>query len=86
MLSLCSYCFLVGPAKQCSGMFAPNRCLITSFYLGSFAATLVCCFYLKNWLFTLVALATQFVAMLLYALSFLPAGMGTGLMRRLVGC
>ena len=42
-------------------------------------------FYLKNWFFTLLALATQFVAMILYALSFLPDGVGLGLMRRLVG-
>lgn len=50
----------------------------------------VCCmpcavFYLKNWFFTLLALAVQCVTMALYALSYLPAGMGLGLVRRLLG-
>ena len=84
VLSLSSYCFLVGPAKQCSGMFSAERRLITMCYLGSFGATLFCVFQLKNWLFTLVALAGQFVAMVLYALSYLPAGMGLGLVRRIL--
>ena len=42
VLSLCSYCFLVGPANQCSGMFAKSRWFITVSYLASFGATLVC--------------------------------------------
>ena len=67
-------------------MFAANRWLITLFYMGSFAATLVCVFYLRNWLCTLVALVAQFVATALYALSYLPAGMGLGLVRRVIGC
>ena len=86
VLSICSYCFLVGPAKQCAGMFAPERRLLTLCYLLSFGATLFCTFYLKNWLCTTLALAAQSVAMLLYALSYLPAGMGLGLVRRLLGC
>lgn len=86
VLSLCSYCFLVGPARQCAGMWAAERWIFTVCYLGSFAATLVCVFYLKNWLLTLVALSAQFVSMALYALSCLPAGMGLGMARRLIGC
>ena len=85
VLSLCSYAFLVGPARQCTGMFAPERALFTVCYLGSFATTLFCVFYLKNWLCTLLALVVQFAAMVLYALSYLPAGMGLGLVRRLLG-
>ena len=113
-LSLCSYCFLVGPAKQCAGMFAAGRWLITVAYLGSFIATLVCVFYLKQWFLTLVALVAQMVAMVLCslehgsnhntppplllrksepqplrfrsspdALSYLPSGIGLGMLRRL---
>jgi hypothetical protein len=47
VLSLGSYCFLVGPERQCKGMFAPERRNSTIAYLGSLVATLVCIFYLR---------------------------------------
>ena len=86
VLSLCSYCFLVGPAKQCASMWSAERWVFTVCYLGSFAATMVSVFYLKNWLLIVLALAAQFVSMALYALSLLPSGMGLSMMRRLFGC
>ena len=86
VLSVCSYCFLVGPRAQCEGMFSAERRIFTLCYLSSFGLTLFSCFYLKNWLFTLVALAAQVCAMVLYALSYLPSSMGLGLVRRLMGC
>ena len=67
-------------------MFSADRRLITVCYLGSFGLTWFCVFSLKNWLCTVVAIVVQFVAMVLYALSYLPAGIGLGLVRRLLGC
>jgi hypothetical protein len=63
LLSLCSYCFLVGPRRQCTGMFAPERRLITFAYLGSLLGALLCIFYLRSKLLIMVAVGVQFVAM-----------------------
>ena len=71
-LSLCSYCFLVGPRAQCAGMFAPTRVIATIAYLGSFALTLISIFVLRSFIVTIVAICLQFVAMLYYALSYIP--------------
>jgi len=84
ILSLCSYGFLVGPAQQCKGMFASDRWLWTTLYFASCAGTLVAVFYLHSFLATVLALATQCVCMVLYALSYLPSGIGLGLLRRLL--
>jgi len=83
LLSLFSYCFLVGPARQCSGMFGRERCCSTVLYLGSLAATLFCVFFLHSYVLTLVAIAVQFCAMLYYALSYLP--FGHSMLRRMLG-
>ena len=42
VFSISSYCFLVGPARQCSGMFAAERRLYTLLYLGTLSTTLFC--------------------------------------------
>lgn len=87
VLSLCSYTFLVGPQRQCAGMFAPERRLTTVCYLGSLAATLGCVFQLRNRALTIVCIVIQCLAMVSYALSYLPMGQGAGwrLGRRLLG-
>jgi hypothetical protein len=91
VLSLTSYCFLSGPRQQCASMFSSERWIFTTCYLGSFAATLICVFYLHSWLGTLVAIVIQFCAMFCYALSTiapylgLPPSMGLGILRRMVG-
>ena len=106
LLSIGSYCFLVGPEKQCKGMFAPERKRSTIAFLGSLVATLICIFYLRHpaknpsapctlrcmvrayahrslrflhlvcrsRLLTLVFLLAQIVAMVYYALSYIPFG------------
>ena len=74
LLSLASYCFLVGPERQCKGMFAPDRRAITVAYLGSLVGTLFCVFYLHSHLLTLLCLVIQCIAMVYYALSYLPFG------------
>ena len=48
LMSLGSYCFLVGPERQCSGMFAPERRRSTLAYLGSLVGTLICVFYIRS--------------------------------------
>ena len=85
VLSLCSYTFLVGPARQCSGMCSAERRIGTIFYLGSFCATLVSVFYLRSRPLTVLALVVQFVAMAHSALSYLPSGLRWALTRRLFG-
>ena len=88
VLSMSSYCFLHGPAKQCRSMLAPQQRLTTLAYLGSLAATLYCVLVLKNYLLTLAAIAVQFCAMLYHAMSFFPLGqaMLASLARRIFGC
>ena len=85
LLSICSFGFIQGPARQCQGMCAPERRLSTCCYLGSFVATLFSVFYLHSRLWTMVALGVQLVAALLYALSYLPAGLRYAITRRLFG-
>ena len=84
LLSLCSYCFLVGPSRQCAGMFAIERRFSTLLYLGSLAATLYTVFWLRSYLLTLACILVQAVAMVYYALSYLPYGQT--MMRRALGC
>ena len=84
ILSICSYCFLVGPARQCAGMFAPARRFATLCYFGSLAATLLSIFYLRSFVVTLAAVAIQFVAMVYYALSYIPYG--HSMCSRALGC
>ena len=67
-------------------MFSKERCVFTTLYLCSFGVTLFSVFKLRNWVCTLLAIALQFVAMVLYALSYLPAGMGPTIRRKLLGC
>ena len=74
VLSICSYCFLVGPKHQCAGMFAPQRRSATLAFLVSLAVTLVSVFYLRSFFVTVSAIVLQFVAMVYYALSYIPYG------------
>lgn len=74
LLSLGSYCFLVGPSRQCRGMCAPERRLATLAYVLSLVGTLVCVFVLRSHLLTLLALCVQCASMVYYALSYLPFG------------
>ena len=73
-LSICSYCFLVGPRRQCAGMFSSQRRLATLAYLGALAVTMLSIFYLHSRIITVMALAMQVVAMAYYALSYIPYG------------
>ena len=66
--------FLVGPVKQCTDMFAPERRVATSLYAGSLLATLTCIFYLHSKLLTFVAICCQLCAMVWYFVSYLPFG------------
>ena len=84
LLSLCSYGFLVGPERQCAGMFAIERRYSTLLYLGSLVATLYCVFQLQSYVLTLACIVVQFVSMVHYALSYLPYGQS--MMRRALGC
>mmetsp|Transcript_49837 Transcript_49837/g.129845 ORF Transcript_49837/g.129845 Transcript_49837/m.129845 type:complete len:182 (+) Transcript_49837:68-613(+) len=84
ILSICSYCFLVGPARQCAGMFAPARRLATLAYMGSLVVTLLSVIYLRSLIVTTAALCLQFVAMIYYALSYIPYG--HSMLSRALGC
>ena len=74
LLSLFSYCFLVGPKAQCAGMFAPQRRVATLAYLSSLAATLTSVLYLRSFIITLCCIVLQAVAMVYYAISYIPYG------------
>ena len=74
LLAMGASSFLVGPVKQCTDMFAPERRVATSLYAGSLLATLTCIFYLHSKLLTFVAICCQLCAMVWYFVSYLPFG------------
>lgn len=82
VLSLLSYCFLVGPEHHCKGMLSYERRLSALAYVSSLAATLFSIFYLHSRILTLACLLVQCVAMMYYALSYLP--FGQSILRRLL--
>ena len=70
LLAMGASSFLVGPVKQCTDMFAPERRVATSLYAGSLLATLTCIFYLHSKLLTFVAICCQLCAMVWYFVSY----------------
>jgi hypothetical protein len=74
LLAMGASSFLVGPVKQCTDMFAPERRVATLLYAGSLLATLTCIFYLHSKLLTFVAICCQLCAMVWYFVSYLPFG------------
>lgn len=84
-LSMCSFCFLQGPARQLRGMCSSERRVSTLCYLLSLAATLYCVFSLRSKLLSIVCIAAQFLAAAYYALSYLPTGLRYGITRRIFG-
>ena len=74
LLSLGAAAFLVGPSRQCRGMFAPQRRTASLLYLGSMTGTLLTVFYLKGALLALVFIVLQFLALTWYMLSYIPYG------------
>jgi multisubunit Na+/H+ antiporter MnhC subunit len=73
---LAATCFLVGPAKQLRKMADPSRAVATAAYLGSLAGTLTCALVLRSLVLTLACFAVQLVALLWYALSYVPGARG----------
>jgi hypothetical protein len=55
-------------------MFAPQRRVSTLAYLGSLAATLTSVLYLRSFIITLCCIVLQAVAMVYYAMSYIPYG------------
>ena len=83
LLSMGASSFLVGPVKQCEGMFAPVRRLASLLYVASLCATLVCIFRLHDRLLTSISMCLQLAAMVWYCLTYVP--FGHMLLRRCVG-
>ena len=55
-------------------MFAPQRRVATLAYLSSLAATLTSVLYLRSFIITLCCIVLQAVAMVYYAISYIPYG------------
>ncbi|KAK7196857.1 Got1/Sft2-like family [Novymonas esmeraldas] len=69
---LCSTMFLAGCAQQLRTMFEANRFEAACLYVLSVACTLLSALWLKSKLLSIVFALAQLVAILWYALSFLP--------------
>ena len=63
ILSICSYGFLVGPQRQCAGLFAVERRYATLLFLGSLVATMYCVFHLQSYTLTMICIIVQFLSM-----------------------
>ncbi|KAF8073233.1 ACX4 [Scenedesmus sp. PABB004] len=75
VLSMGSTMFLVGPTKQCKNMVQPHRALATVVYLASIAATLAVAFTIGSAILVIFLLIIQFMAMVWYCVTYIPAGM-----------
>ena len=60
-LSLGSASFLVGPTRQCKGMFAAQRRTASILYIGTLVGTLVAVFVFKLALLSLLFIILQFL-------------------------
>ena len=85
VLSMGSFCFLQGPARQLQGMCSADRRVCTFCYLLSLALTLYFVFALQSKVLTVLGIAAQMVAAVFYALSYLPTGLRYGITRRIFG-
>ena len=74
LLSLGSSSFLVGPAKQCRDMLAPERFLASAIYFATLFGTLFSAFWLKIQVVTFAFVLVQFAALTWYMLSYVPYG------------
>ena len=74
ILSLGASSFLVGPARQCRGMFARERRVASLVYICTLCATLVSVFVLRLGLLSLVFVILQSMALTWYMLSYVPYG------------
>ena len=74
LLSLGSSSFLVGPAKQCRDMLAPERFLASAIYFATLFGTLFSAFWLKIQIVTFAFVLVQFAALTWYMLSYVPYG------------
>lgn len=74
LLSLGSSSFLVGPAKQCRDMLAPERFLASAIYFATLFGTLFSAFWLKVQIVTFAFVLVQFAALTWYMLSYVPYG------------
>ena len=74
LLSLGSSSFLVGPAKQCRDMLAPERFLASTIYFATLFGTLFSAFWLKIQIVTFAFVLVQFAALTWYMLSYVPYG------------
>lgn len=74
LLSIGASSFLVGPAKQCRDMLAPERAAASLIYILTLLGTLLCVFVLKVQLLSLVCVIAQFAALTWYMLSYIPYG------------
>ena len=78
VISICATMFLYGPWTQAKRMFAPERFIATSIYLGLMACTLFLAYY-PNYiplrlLLIVSSILCQFLALLWYTLSYIPYG------------
>ena len=83
LLSIGSSSFLVGPAKQCRDMLAPERAAASLIYLVTLLGTLLSVFVLKVQLLSLLCVIAQFSALTWYMLSYMPYGQQCA--KRMVG-
>jgi len=69
-----SSCFLVGPTKQLSQMFAPGRVWISVGYVASLLLLFYCSWQIRNVFIVLPVLLVQLVSLTAYIMSFIPFG------------
>ena len=74
LLSIGSASFLVGPARQCKTMLAPQRRTASLVYIGTLVGTLVSVFAFRLALLSLLFVVLQFLALTWYVLSYVPYG------------
>lgn len=74
ILAVSSSGFLVGPAKQCRDMLAPERRTASTVYVVTLVGTLWSVFVLKWRLVSFGCVLLQFGALTWYMLSYVPYG------------
>jgi len=74
LLAIGSSSFLVGPAKQCRDMLAPERRTASLMYVSTLIGTLISVFIIKVQLLSFALVMLQFAALTWYMLSYIPYG------------
>lgn len=69
-----SSCFLVGPSKQLSQMFQPDRAVVSGVYLGSLVLTFYTAWQYRSFFVVVPVLLIQFTSLLFYVMSYVPFG------------